>query len=302
MELPDGLLSTACAFCDSPLVDHRLEETERPDRVVPFRVPRARAGRALAQFLAGEWLAPEALRRAIRPSELSQVFVPFYCYDALVRSEFTASVGLYWYRTETYTTTVNGKRVTRTRRVRETEWSPLSGSHARRWFDHLVSASTGVPEEEANQLEPFDLGLALPYGPALVAGVPAELPTVTHEQALKVAGEELAALERKTIAQSHLPGDTHRRLQSSSRVDVDVVRLVLLPIWTAVYPGPSGPVRLLVNGQTGEVVGAVPRSTWKIGCLIATVLGLIGGFVAILFAGTALSTLMVGLAELLGAR
>lgn len=294
MELPSGVLSTACAFCDSPLVDSDAVAEAPPDHVVPFVVPRDRAGRLLSQFLAGRWLAPESVRRASSPDELEQVFVPFYAYDALVRTRFSCRVGVHWYRTETYTTTVNGKTAVRTRRVQETEWFPLDGSHARRWFDHLVSASRGLPESEANDLEPFDLGQAMPYAPALTAGVAAELPTVDHGEAEQVARTELAALEKQTIAHGHLPGDTHRELTSHSDVEVDAVRLLLLPVWTAVFAGGGQPLRLLVNGQTGEVVGTVPRSRWKIGCLVAAV---VVPLLLLLFG----SLLFGGIAALLGA-
>src|SRR5690606_27362925 len=157
------------------------------DRVVPFVVPRERAAALLRGYLQGHWFAPEAVRKAAKPSELDDVLVPFWVFDAVARTTFSARVGLYWYRTETYTVWQNGKARTRTRRVRETEWFPLDGSHVRQWFDHLVSASKGLPEGEANQLEPFDLGASLPYAPALVAGVAAERPTVDRAAAAEVA-------------------------------------------------------------------------------------------------------------------
>ena len=288
VELPEGVFSTACAFCDAPLIDEEAVG-EPVDRVVSFEVPRDRAGRLLASFLAGHWLAPEQLRKATRPEELRQVFVPFYAYDAVVRTGFKCKVGIYWYRTETYTTTVNGKTVVRTRQVRETEWHGFGGTHAQRWFDHLVSASRGLAESESNELEPFDLGRSHPYVAALTAGVEAELPTVEHEEAQSVAATELATLEKRVIAAEHLPGDTYSKLTSTSEVHVERMRLVLLPVWTAVYQGPKGVVRVLVNGQTGEVVGEVPRSWWKIGCLVSFLLSIVGAivFAALGFAGLA---------------
>jgi hypothetical protein len=271
VELAEDASSATCAFCDSTLVAHE-EQGEPPDRAATFAVPRERAGLLLAGFLQGSWLAPEALRRASKPEELRSVMVPFYAYDAIARSEFRCSVGIYWWRTETYTTMVNGKMVTRTRRVRETEWQPLSGTHGRRWHDHLVSASRGLSEAEANELEPFDLGRALAFAPALTAGLEAEHPTIPHDEARHTAHAELARLETQTIAKQHLPGDTHRALTSSTEVEIEAVRLVLLPVWISVYRGPAGAVRLLVNGQTGEVVGSVPRSKMKIGCLVGLAL------------------------------
>ncbi len=260
-------------------------DREPVDQVVPFEIARERAGALLAGFLQDQWLAPESVRKASRPSELQSVLVPFYVYDALARTDFSAQIGIYWYRTETYTTVVDGKTVTRTRQVKETDWHGFSGSHARRWFDHLVSASRGLPEAEANALEPFDMGRAIPFAPAATAGVAAEHPTVPKESAQATAAEELRQLEHRAISAGHLPGDTHSGLKSQTRVEVEGIRLVLLPVWIAAFDGPKGVIRLLVNGQTGEVIGDVPRSWWKIGCSIFALIALalaIGSAIALI--------------------
>jgi hypothetical protein len=219
--------------------------------------------------------------------------VPFHVFDAVARTRFSARIGIYWYRTETYTVMVNGKPQTRTRQVRETDWHPLSGSHVRQWFDHLVSAARGLPEAYANELEPFDLGAAIPYAPSLLAGITAERATVPRSEAERIASQELAALEQRVIANKHLPGDTHSGLTSATTSDLEPPRLVLLPVWIAVVQGPKGPLRLMVNGQTGEVVSdAFPTSWWKVGCLLIFVLGLVAFVVAgVLGAGTVLSVI-----------
>ncbi|MCO4745606.1 MAG: hypothetical protein KC912_12510 [Proteobacteria bacterium] len=283
MDVDTSKLSATCAFCDSPLEVSTAEEAEPVDAVAPFQLTQEQASQRLRTHLSSQWLAPSALQKLARPGELNAVLVPFYRYDATVRTQFSCSVGCYWYRTETYTTTVNGKTVVRTRQVRETEWSPLSGTHGRTWIDHLVSASKGLPESEANQLEPFDVGAALPFAPSLVAGIIAERPTIGHTEARATANNELSALEKREIAGAHLPGDTHSGLKTSSQVQVDAVRLVLLPVWVAAYPlGKGKALRLLVNGQTGEVVGKIPRSTTKVVLLvlaiITAIVAVVGGF------------------------
>ena len=104
MDLPDEIRSATCSFCESALVDDAGAAADAVDRVVPFDVERGRAAGLLAAHLAAHWLAPETLRRASRPDELRQVFVPFYVFDAVARSTFSARIGLHWYRTETYQT------------------------------------------------------------------------------------------------------------------------------------------------------------------------------------------------------
>ncbi len=276
VSLPPGQLSKTCAFCDSPLVAYDGEQ-EPVDLVAPFVLDQRQAAGRLKQHLKGSFWAPQKVRR-LDPDDLKGVLVPFYCYDAKTHSTYSGRVGCYWYRTETYTTYVNGKLQTRTRTVRETEWFPISGSHVACYDDHLVSGSQGLPENEANELEPFDMGQARPFDAGLVAGWPAELPDVGHSQAEQTANQELAELENAAI-RSFLPGDERGDVKNRTTMQVSDVRLVLLPVYMAAYKHKGKPMRLLVNGQTGEVVGKLPRSWFKIVLVVLVSLALIGGAV-----------------------
>ncbi len=208
------------------------------------------------------------------------MLVPFWVYEGIVRSEYRANIGLYWYRTETYTDS-EGK--TQTREVRETEWFPLDGTAARQIDDHIVSASVGLPEHEANQLEPFDLGWAQPFDPRLLSGFEAELPSVATAQADRTAAIELRDQEAVRITRTLLPGDTNRLESISARVDIHSRKLVLLPVWIATFHHDKTVLRLLVNGQTGETVGNVPISPWKIAALVFGILAAIAAIAAIIF-------------------
>jgi len=261
--MSEGRLSDNCSFCETPLVRSEAVAAEPIDLVAPFRLNSQQAAGRLQQFLSGKYWAPEAVRNASDPEDLDGVLVPFWCYDAVARSTYDARVGIYWYETKTETVWVNGKRETRTKRVRHTEWHHLSGSHVHVYTNHLVSGSKGLPEEEANELEPFDLGLAQPYDIAMLAGQIAERPTVDHHQAQQTATQELAQLENQNIV-NFLPGDLCRDVTNQTTTEVSDVKLVLLPVWIATYRHKEKLFRLLVNGQTGEVVGVVPRSNMKI--------------------------------------
>ena len=233
-----------------------------------------------------EWFAPRGLRQAARnPDSLNGVLIPFWAFDVSARSTWKAQQGIWWYRTETYTTLVKGKTVTKTRVVRETEWFSTAGSHVNTFIDHLVSGSKGLSEEESNQLEPFDLASCLPFDPALLAGWPAELPTVDRTVARDIANQELA--DREFMAIRHfLPGDEVSALTNQTSIEVGDLDLVLFPVWVATYPYKNDVLRLLVNGQTGEVIGEVPTSWSQIGrwflafCGITIALTLAGLLVA----------------------
>ena len=267
VEMPAHALADLCSFCESPLVDVGRTESQI-DSVAPFELSREMASGRLQQFLADQWLAPESVRKNIRADKLNGVLVPFYAYDGVARTSWRANIGMHWYETETYTETHDGKTEVRTRQVLRTEWFPLNGTHAATYSGQLVSASAGLPEAEANELEPFDLGKAVTFVPEAVAGWQAERPTVDRAEAQRIAGDEIAGLESKAIASGFLAGDTHSNVVSESALEVTDVEAVLLPVWIATYSFNGVVFRLLVNGQTGEVVGAAPRSAVKIACLI----------------------------------
>lgn len=289
VELPPERLADSCAFCEAPLVD-ASGEAEPVEHVLPFDVDRERAARALRGWLQGKWLAPEAVRKAARPAALHGVLVPFWVFDGVARSRWDARVGVNWSRTTTSTHVVNGRPQVRTRTVTETEWFPLSGTHAATYTRQLVSASRGLPEAEANGLEPFDLGRATPWSPERVAGWIAERPTVDHDEAARIVAREVAERENATLRREFLPGDRAEDVRNDTSLAIERVELALLPVWIATFRRGGKPFRLLVNGQTAEVVGVAPRSPWKVGCLVALLLGAVAAIAA---AGT-LVALVVG--------
>jgi hypothetical protein len=256
--------------------------TGRVDAVVPFRVPQRGALDRLRTYLDGKRWAPRELKRLrVDGRGLRGVLVPFWSYDGVVRSDYRSKVGIHWYRTETYTDS-DGNSQTRT--VTETEWFELSGSAGRQVSDHLVTASVGLAESEANEIEPFDLGWAQPFDARLLSGYEAELPSVATRDADQTAAVELRDLEAARITHTLLPGDVNQLTWIASKVEISARKLLLLPIWIATYHHGQGKhaivLRLLVNGQTGEVVGDVPVSRWKIaGAVLAGLL--LAGLIAL---------------------
>jgi len=277
VEFAGASVSIRCGYCDAPMVDE-VRATGRVDAVVPFRVPQRGALDRLRAYLDGKRWAPRELQQLrVDGRGLRGVLVPFWAYEGVVRSDYESKVGIHWTRTETYTDS-EGK--TQTRTVTETEWFELSGSAARQVSDHLVSASLGLPEIEANEIEPFDLGWAQPFDARLLSGYEAELPSVATPDADRVAATELRDLEAARITHTLLPGDQNRVTSIRSQVEISARKLLLLPIWIATYHHGQGEkaivLRLLVNGQTGEVVGDVPVSRWKIAMAVLAGLLVVG--------------------------
>lgn len=282
--------SFRCPFCDSAYVaeiDPATNKRQRPEFVIGFSITKDQAEK---KYL--EWIGKNSL---FRPGDLNLkavsekqkgVYIPFWHFSVTVDSNWSARIGEYWYRTETYyVTNKDGKREMRTRTVRETEWWPLSGKHHKYYSGFLVSGSLGLPQQEALAIQPYNLNALVRYRPYFLAGWFSEEYSVSLQDALEVAKDEFRKRQARSIEQN-LPGDTHSGLQISTDVDMAGSDLILLPVHILTYRYQNQTYHFLVNGQTGKVYGEKPWSAVRIGIAVAIGLLLLIGIVILILIST----------------
>ncbi|MEQ8791530.1 MAG: zinc ribbon domain-containing protein [Pirellulaceae bacterium] len=274
--------SYVCTFCDSTYVveySPDISGRQRPEFVIGFAVTPEEARDKFYKWLAeNSWFRPGDLKTAAVADKQRGVYLPFWSFSMLAGSRWSANIGEYWYRTETYTTTDSkGRTVTRTRTVRETEWWPLSGRHHRYYSGYLVSGSRGLSQADAERIKPFQLPALKRYEPYFLAGWLCEEYSIEREAALKVCQQVFYQREQQNVA-AFLPGDTHRSLNVQTHFRDVNSDLCLLPVYILSYRYQDKVFRFLVNGQTGKVAGDKPVS-WR---RIWTITGVIAAIVAVL--------------------
>jgi hypothetical protein len=272
LNAPVGERSITCPFCDSNYVIElpiTATDCQPPEFVLGFAIPPEQALEKFREWLkSGGMFRPGDLHMAKIEEKLRGVYLPFWSFSMLGQSVWSAEIGEYWYRTETYTTTVNGKRVTRTRRVRETEWWPLRGRHHRYYSGYLVSGSRGLPQQYAEQIKPFRLEALKRYQPYFLAGWLSEEYSVDREEALALCQQEFRSREQQNIA-NFMPGDTHSSLAVTTDYSDINSDLILLPVYLLSYRYGEKVFRFAMNGQTGKTTGDRPFSQWRIGFAVA---------------------------------
>lgn len=271
--------SYICPFCDSTYVaEFSPEESgrQRPEFVIGFAVTPEQARDKFYQWIRqNSWFRPGDLRAAQIVERQKGIYLPFWTFSMLARSQWQAMVGEYWYRTETYTQRDSkGNLVTKTRQVRETEWWPLSGRHHRYHSGYLVSASRGLPQREADCVMPFQLPAMKRFQPYFLAGWLCEEYSVAREEALELCKQEFLRREQAAVA-AFLPGDTHHSLDVQTQFSHVSSDLCLLPIYLLTYRYQDRLYRFLVNGQTGKVAGKKPVSWRRILAAIGVAAGLL---------------------------
>jgi hypothetical protein len=277
----DRATSRQCVYCGSPSVleQEANRNALRPESLVPLDVGRAAAEESFRRWLGGLWFRPSDLKRT-RRFEAVGVYVPFWTFDCRVHSEWSADAGHYYWVTQTYWTTVNGRRTLQTRRVRKVRWVPAWGKRDDVYDDLLVHASAGQPAALVQRLGAFDTRGLVPYRPEYLAGWHAEEYQLDLEQGWRQA---LRRIEERQTARcaGDVPGDTHRSLRVKNTVSDVRWKHVLLPVWSLAYRYKGKSYAVLVHGQSGRVAGEAPLSWAKI---LLLVLGVAAAALCVLLA------------------
>ena len=264
------LKTSECPYCASTsIVERPLGGTRaEPLFALGFTIGRERARELCVSWIKSRSVFTPASFRKSLPARGRGLYLPAYLYCAVSESEYRCRIGENY--TETYTTTDSkGRTVTRTRTV--TEYRNLTGHFSSYIRDVMVTASAGISNELLEKVEPFDMRALVRYTPALLSGWIAEEASLSRDACRELARAESMSKVGERLS-SMMPGDSHSDLNHRTRLTDEVTDLLLLPVWVfAVRPAEDEPpIQILVNGQTGEVAGFVPRSWVRI---ILVVLG-----------------------------
>ena len=268
-----NVTSTECPFCGSNLVMEQETAADiiQPESLLPFQVSQDVALRKYRDWLGKGIFRPGDLGHRAGRGQLYGVYLPFWTFDANAFSRWRADAGHYYYVTETYSTTQQRKRVTKTRQVRKTRWEPAWGQHAGSYDDLLVYATGSVDQDILEKIYPYDTKQLVPYAPHYLSGWRAEQYQIDLLNGWDMGRRKAEDHERDACIRQ-IPGDTYRALQVNTTVTDITFKHVLLPVWIASYPYKGKVYRYMVNGQTGEVQGQKPISWIRVSIAVSIVL------------------------------
>ncbi len=270
--LEPNVTGASCAYCASPLVADQVhkESIIEPKSLLPFKLNKEEALAAFKKWVDQLWFAPNKLKKAtLNFDHFKGVYIPYWTFDANTFSKYVGQRGDYYYVTESYTTTENGKTVSKTRQVRRTRWSYASGDVDHFFDDVLTVATKSLSQQHIYQLEPWDLENLIPFDKKYLSGFITEKYQVDLEDGFSIAkgkmGQKIEDMVRLQIG-----GDTQRILSVESDYRQIKFKHLLLPVYVSAYRFNNKLFRFLVNGRTGEVQGERPWSWIKISLAVLT--------------------------------
>jgi LSD1 subclass zinc finger protein len=276
--LQPNVTSDSCPFCGTALVIQGGTATNsiRPAYLLPFSIDKKKGIELFQKWIAGLWWAPNDLKMIAKNDKLKGLYIPYWTYDSNTVSHYTGQQGTHYYVTESYTTTENGKTVTRTRQVQKTRWIPVSGTVHDDFDDVLVNASKSLPEKLANELEPWDLHELKAFNEQFLTGFITEQYQVDVKEGFEKAKVRMEVVIRGTVNKA-IGGDVQRIDSLQTTYNNITFKHILLPIWLSAYRYSEKVYRFMINGRTGEVQGERPYSFWKIAGAVIGALAVIGG-------------------------
>ena len=267
---------TVCPYCNNPTVVAGQFVTKKPQFVIPFRLDKKKAVEILNNFYKGKPLLPRVFTAQNHIEEVKGVYVPFWLYNGVMdtRMVFNAQ---------------NVRQFTRGDEIiTETDHYQLFRNGTVTFSGVPTDASSKMPDEYMDAIEPFDYTQLKEFDTMYLAGYMADSYDVDVEQD-RARGEARMKASAIRAISSTITG-----FASVAPASVNVARVdgaaayTFLPVWLLSTRWNGENYLFAVNGQTGKIVGNLPtdkalminywlRITLILFLIIAAVLYFAGG-------------------------
>ena len=252
--------ATACPYCGNPaIVPGQFSGALRPDYILPFRLSKDDAVQALRAHYKGKPFLPRSFTSANHIEQIQGVYVPFWLFDG--GAEGAAS-----YRASNTNVFETGDyEITETRHYHVVRAGSLA-------FEKIpVDASSKMPDDHMDSIEPFDYAQLRPFSTAYLPGSLADKYDVTIDDSRDRADTRC----RETLAQALRDTVTGYGACVTEREDIALrrgkVHYALLPVWMLSTKWRGQDFLFAMNGQTGKLVGDLPTDRGRFWGMFAAI-------------------------------
>ncbi len=262
--------STFCAYCGQPtIVFSRVSEEMMPKFILPFRIQKEQAVGAIREKLRKGIFIPGEIKN-FEVEKVRGIYIPYWLFD------------VYYYDNQYLRGTVGSGKNKKTKYyIREADCD----------FRGLTCDASRILNDESSQrLEPFDLRGLKDFDAGYLSGFYSDQYDMKKEQLYGVAigrsKELFDAQVKKSVRANNVS-----IISNMPKHEIKRAEYALLPAWFLTFRYKNEPYTMLVNGQTGKVVGAVPFAKAKLSAMFAT-LAVLGTFI-----GTPLAKVMLSASD-----
>ena len=244
----DTEVSTFCVYCGNPAINFsRIKKEYKPDGLIPFQITKEQAiAKIKEKFLSNPFIPKEVKSKAV-PDNIRGIYVPYW----IVNTRFTEAS---YIQAEVN----NGEKIVTKyyQRVGTCNFRniPIDGSNI--LIDEVNKLYGGKPGDDAT---------------ACLNGFYSNTSDMTYknlQNAVAARCHELYSVEACSTVEN---GKSFVN-DAAYWADIqDDPLYMMMPVWFFTFIYNKEPHTILINGQSGKVVGTMPWSGKKIGMLFASV-------------------------------
>ena len=254
--------STFCSYCGQPtIVFSRVSSTKKPKYIIPFSIAKEQAISAIRNHLSKGSFVPEEIKN-FSVERVRGIYIPYWLYD------------IQYFDEQYLSGEVKSGKSTVTRYFYR--------SAAATFYDVTMDASQQLNDESSQRLEPFDTAAVKDFEPSYLTGFYADCFDMSCGEMEKHARGRCMQMFNEQVEKS-INASSIRILKNSPRIEVRKTDYAMFPAWFMTFRYQDSPYTILVNGQTGKVVGAVPFNKAKVNLLFWAI-GILASFICTLLA------------------
>lgn len=232
--------STYCMFCGNPtVVFSRVAKQKRPEFILPFRITREQAINNIRSTVDRGFFIPKEIKE-FDPELVRGIYIPYWIVNA---DHYNAA----FIKGEERTGSKNKKQVVYYGRAGEFHIKNMT-----------LDASEALNDNSSMKLEPFDLTSLVEFDENYLTGFYSDIADVTGHKltsAANIRADQMFCDEAMRDC-----GAENTKVISSEPytvVDEDMV-YAMMPCWFVTIKYKDEPLTILVNGESGKVVCALP--------------------------------------------
>ena len=248
----ENTAATHCPYCGNPVVlMGRLAGDLKPDLVIPFKLDKEAAKKALRKHLDGKTLLPDSFRDENHLDEIKGVYVPFWLFDAEV------DANIRYHATKVRTWSDSKYRYTETRHFALLRAGNIA-------FDAVpVDGSSKMADDLMESIEPYDLSQAVDFQTAYLSGYLADKYDVDAKTSVERANTRIRRSTEDNFAATTGGYSTVVPEHTNIRLENGKAKYALYPVWLLNTSWRGQKYTFAMNGQTGKFVGNLPMDKGK---------------------------------------
>ena len=236
--ITDTEVSTYCIYCGNPaVVFSRVAKRKRPEFILPFSVTRDDAIDILRMRLNNAFFVPKKIKE-FNPDSVRGIYIPYWIVNA---NHHNAAF-----------VTGQVKRGKHT----YTEYFERAGTVE---FKNLtLDASKMLSDFLTEKLEPFDLTALKPFDENYLAGFYSDMNDLSEQEIVNSANRRCDEMFRTEVLRD-ISASSVRVVDSAPYTELNEDKIyVMLPAWFITIDYEGTPLTILINGDTGKLVGTFP--------------------------------------------